>query len=270
MPRGKVPTELSVAQRDAVLTQYPGKSCVTIGKEVGLSRDVVGGFLKRRGLYLGFKRRAFISVNQRFFDGWSEDMAYVLGFMYADGSVGEYQKKDSDGRRKRTLPYSSITSKDVQILEDIAEKMGLKTSPCPFERDGKTYFLLTTSCRWVFEKWLELGVIPRKTYEGMRIPDVPESELSHFVRGFFDGDGSRSVDGYSVSFGCADLNFLDWLADRILEVVFGRKPTLSKDKARDFWRLPFYADRARKLYEWMKPTENGLRLERKWQPVEIA
>ena len=94
MPRGNSPTELTVAQRDTVLRQYPGRSCVAIGKNVGLSRDVVEGFLRRKGLYLGFRRRASLVVSQKFFDEWSEDLAYVLGFMYADGSIGEYPKKD--------------------------------------------------------------------------------------------------------------------------------------------------------------------------------
>ena len=83
------------------------------------------------------------------------------------------------------------------------------------------------------------------------------------------GSTQRRI-GYRVSFGCSDFAFLDWLADRILEVVSGRKPTLSKNKSRDFWVLAFYADRARKIYEWMKPTERGLRLRRKWETFEIA
>jgi len=124
--RGAKPTELLENQRKVILEQYPLRSTNAIASLTGLTNDIVIGFLQRSGRYIGFERRADVVVDKGRFD-WSSDFAYVLGYMYADGSVGEYPKSDSDGRRKRKLTTSSITSKDEHILWDIRERMGVES-----------------------------------------------------------------------------------------------------------------------------------------------
>ena len=270
--RGAKPTTLTGEQESLILSSYPSKSTNEIASVLGLSNDIVIGFLKRRGTYLGFDRRIGSSVDRRFFR-WSSDFAYVFGYMCADGSMGEYPKTDSDGRKKRRLTYCSITSKDEQILKDIGKRMGLKMSPkvCVKRKHQRTmetarYWCLSTSCRWVFDKWAEHGLRPRKSYEGMNVPKVPKEFVKHFVRGFFDGDGSKSKNGYSVSFGGTDRRFMLWLRDVVVGVIGGRMPSLSEEERKTrFFRFSVYADRAGKLLEWMSPGESDLRLERKWQ-----
>ena len=269
--RGAKPTELTEEQRRAVLEGYPGKSAWVLAAETGLTAEVVIGFLKREGGYQGAGRRASTVVDKGFFR-WSNDFAYVLGYMYADGSVGEYPKVDSDSHRKRSLTYSSITSKDEQILRDIGERMGLRSTPksnwrkkSQFSDEIREYWCLSTSCRWVYERWTEYGLRPRKSFEGMEIPKVPEEFVMHFVRGFFDGDGSRSEDGYGVKFGCTDQAFMEWLRDVAVGVVGGNIPKMSVlENETPFFSFVVCAGRAKKLYEWMAPGEGDLRLERKW------
>jgi len=267
--RGAKPTELSEDQRDEVLGQYPLKSTNVIARSMGLTNDIVIGFLQRSGRYVGFDRRAAVVINKSRF-GWSCDFAYVLGYMYADGSVGEYAKVDSDGRKKRKLTTSSITSKDEHILWDIRERMGWKAKPCSFEKDGETYWHVATSCRWAFDEWCKFGVKPRKSFDGMERPKVPDEFLSHFVRGFFDGDGSKKQDGYCVWFGCTGKDFMEWLRNVVIEVVGGKIPKMTVTRnATNFYSFSVYADRAKRLLEWMRPGVVDLRLHRKW-PVELG
>ena len=40
---------------------------------------------------------------------------------------------------------------------------------------------------------VELGIGYKKTYSDLTIPNIPENLIRHFVRGFFDGDGSIST-----------------------------------------------------------------------------
>jgi intein/homing endonuclease len=269
--RGAKPTVLTETQQVHILGEYPTKSTDRISIELGLSNDVVIGYLKRNGKYLGFNRRSGMSVDKDFFQ-WSNDFAYVFGYMCADGSLGKYSKPDSDMHKKRYLPYSSITSKDEQILRDIGRRMGLKTKPhssvrrkSQFTVETARYWCLSTSCEWVFDKWIEYGLRPRKSYVGIGKPNVPEGLIRHFVRGFFDGDGSRSKDGYSVKFGCTDRTFMEWLRDELIGVVGGNTPKISMaDNKTKFFSFVVYADRAKKLLEWMAPDKSDLRLERKW------
>jgi transposase len=269
--RGAKPTELTKEQEEVVLTMYPEKSPWVISKETGLTGEVVLGFLKRRGLYQGFSRRAGVSVNKGFFH-WSNDFAYVFGYMCADGSIGEYAKRGSGIRKNRLMPVSSITSKDEQILQDIGLRMGLKSKPkshirkmSQFTLKRAKYWRLVTSCRWVFDKWTEYGLKPRKSYVGIGVPNVPIEFARHFVRGFFDGDGSKSRDGYSVKFGCTDKVFIEWLRSVVIGVVGGNMPKISiADNKTMFFSFVVYAGRAKKMLEWMSPGQSDLRLERKW------
>ena len=264
--RGSKPKVLTKEQQEMIRSEYPAKSCQAVASDVGLSRDVVEMFLRDEGLYIGMDRYADLAVNKSFFE-WSEDLAYVLGYMFADGSVGRYLRHEL-GRSDRVVPNSSITSKDRQILDDIRDRMGLKADVCSYKKNGENYHHLTTSCRWVYNQWRELGVRPRKSYEGMGVPNIPSRLVSHFVRGFFDGDGSRSGDGYSIKFGCTDVNFILWIRGVLMGVVGGREPEISVVKNKTiFFSFAFYADRARKIYEWMMPSKEGLRLKRKWMDI---
>ena len=85
------------------------------------------------------------------------------------------------------------------------------------------------------------------------------------MRGFFDGDGSKSRDGYSVKFGCTDKLFVEWLRSVVVGIVGGNTPKISvADNKTKFFSFVVYAGRAKKLLEWMAPDKSDLRLERKW------
>lgn len=263
--RGAKPMELSEDQQRLILASYPERSTNIIAGESGLSNDVVIGFLKRRCLYIGYGRRADQAVNKEFFR-WSADFAYVFGYMCADGSIGEYPVTDYDGRNVRRMTHSSITSKDDHILWDIRSRMGLKARPYSFVRDtGERYWCLATSCRWVFDQWMSFGLRPRKSFVGMSIPEMPDEFVCHFIRGFFDGDGTKDSNEYRVGFGCTDREFVEWIRCRIVRVIGGQEPMISvADNATPYHYFGVYADRAKRLLDWMRPREGDLRLHRKW------
>lgn len=62
-----------------------------------------------------------IQINHSFFQTWSAQMAYVLGFIFADGAIEDVQKSS------RTCYLSIVcTSKDVSILDKIRGVMNSK------------------------------------------------------------------------------------------------------------------------------------------------
>ncbi len=50
-------------------------------------------------------------INENFFDSWSADMAYVLGYIWSDGSLGVYE-----GRHKLAF---HCTEGDKDIIENL-------------------------------------------------------------------------------------------------------------------------------------------------------
>lgn len=140
-------------------------------------------------------------VDENFFSEWSEDMAYVLGFVFADGCIA----KDSLGNM--TLV---ISTNDQDLLTEI--KKVLK-SECPlrsYKNQPKLYHL-RIGRRQVIDDLLQLGVTPKKSFT-MKFPEIPKEYVSHFIRGYFDGDGTiyyeRRNNKPIVKFVCGSKDFL--------------------------------------------------------------
>lgn len=133
-----------------------------------------------------------IQVNHNFFKNWSPSMAYVLGFIFADGAIEDVQKSS------RTC-YLAIVSKDISILEQI--KFVMASNHKLYKRDAqleqypgnKGYvsgerFILRIGSKLMYNNLLNLGVTPRKSLT-ILFPIIPCNYLPFFIRGYFDGDG---------------------------------------------------------------------------------
>lgn len=117
-------------------------------------------------------------------------MAYVLGFLYADGNI-------TNSIPSRTQ-YIHLYSNDEHILYAIkavlSSSHGIqKVSNKTFARTGKTYkskdgFRLRIGSKEMYSDLLKLGVVPNKSRIAT-FPNIPKKYLGSFIRGNFDGDG---------------------------------------------------------------------------------
>jgi len=128
--------------------------------------------------------RATYTMNHAFFDVIDSAVkAYVLGFFYADGN----NLKNGHGIR--------IQITDLDILERMKVEFEydgpILPRPLRSERHKRIYSLILNSKR-LSTALTNLGCPANKTFI-LRFPDstiVPPHLLHHFVRGYFDGDGS--------------------------------------------------------------------------------
>lgn len=162
-----------------------GVSARKIAEFFGFDKGVVARELKRRGIEQrnpGDRNRLY-RVNQYAFDVIdSQEAAYWLGFLYADGMV--YHRtlrltlKDSD--RDHVIRFGQFMKSDFIVQTGIVNVKGAKHKTCSF----------TITHDHLAARLVELGIV-----KGMREPDaclraVPEHLVHHWVRGLFDGDGS--------------------------------------------------------------------------------
>jgi len=119
------------------------------------------------------------------FDSWSPDMAYILGFWWADGCIAA----NLPGKLNYWIEFSSI---DREHLEHIAEKLDV-TTPLRF---SSGCYRLTFGRKSLWEKIQDLGGTPAKSLSAIW-HDPLDVYLRDFVRGYIDGDGSLSFDGLS-------------------------------------------------------------------------
>ena len=130
------------------------------------------------------------NLNKKFFKTWSPSMAYVLGYIFADGTL-------INSKPSRTC-YLRLTSVDKELLEKVNSVLERDTKiytikPRMIEDGPKTYlsqtaYRLSVGSREIFSDLLNLGLTERKSLT-VTFPGVPKEFLSYFLRGNFDGDG---------------------------------------------------------------------------------
>ena len=124
------------------------------------------------------------SVGEKFFDVWTNEMTYVLGFLFADGSL-----KDAAYIRGK---YVRVTSTDHDRILIIRKLLSSSHSIVKTEKGGdrKPRYLLRIGSHTLYERLVALGVTPRKSFT-MKLPNVPAENLASFVRGYFARDSLR-------------------------------------------------------------------------------
>jgi hypothetical protein len=122
------------------------------------------------------------SVNKKFFKTWTPDMAYVLGFFAADGTITV---------TKRGGQYWSIQITDKELIEGIRSVIESThaISVRQMRVNEQPLYRLQIGSREMCDDLRALGFSERKA-KSMGLPLVPEEYLADFIRGYFDGDGN--------------------------------------------------------------------------------
>lgn len=200
---------------------------------------------------LGLKRK-FVNrkypVNHNFFKKWSPEMAYVLGFFFSDGYVS------SD----RQVASIHLSQKDHYILERINSI--IESNRQVYVHSKSSY--LKIDSQTLANDLVKLGCTPRKS-QTLKFPSLKNNFLSHFVRGYFDGDGSihfNKPNTIKVSF-VSTKEFLEEMQLRISKILRTKSNPINKVKS--VWNVYYYGDDARKLCDWMYKNSKNLYLKRK-------
>lgn len=190
-------------------------------------------------------------------------MAYLLGYLYADGSL-----EDASYLRGR---YLRVTSTDKELIDftrgslSSAHKIVITLPPTPTQ---KTRYFLRIGNHKIYSDLFALGLYPNKSLT-MKFPKVPAEYLAHFVRGYFDGDGHVSVvmKGEALSrliivFVSGSEAFLTALANE-LYLLLGLKINKVYNRGRVF-RLAYSTADSVKVFHYMYGQADGVFLNRKF------
>lgn len=172
-----------------VQKRWAGATLSSIAKEYGVGRTTIGRILRQRGCACPSVFHRLYTFDYGFFDKVdSEAKAYLLGLLYADGCH----------RPETASIVLELQRADEEILSSIAKAIQFTGPIKRYERKcGSKQFpssCLRLTHRGFSNRCLELGLQPDKSFK-IRFPEpslVPEALLRHFVRGYFDGDGSIS------------------------------------------------------------------------------
>lgn len=166
-------------------------STVKIGKLFNCGNKVIAKVLDRHGIPrtdVGIRKYC---LNEHYFDTIdTPNKAYILGFLFADGC---------NLPSKSTISMS-LEENDKEILEKIRLEIGSERELEFIEqssRHDKTnnyqyndMWRLLIFSRYLCKVLADHGMVPAKSLV-LKFPEhLDQSLLSHFIRGYFDGDGS--------------------------------------------------------------------------------
>ncbi len=135
-------------------------------------------------LYMGIKYK----VNEDFFKKWTEEMAYTLGYMYADGSL-----EDAAYIRGKYIRVSSVERNNIVKIKNWLGSEHTIVPQAPKTKNSKISYLLRIGSHKLYDDLTKFGLHPNKSLT-IQFPSIPKKYLSHFVRGYFDGDGCVRID----------------------------------------------------------------------------
>lgn len=150
-----------------------------------------------RKLQYPIRGRRIHSMDETYFHNIdNQNKAYLLGFIMADGCV--CYSGPTENRPNRM--FVNISQKDRCILEFMKQELKCSYEIQDYLPNDKTYGTspmskLTVNSMEMCDDLAKYGVIPNKT--GLeRLPVLPAEMMRHFIRGFFDGDGSSYYTKY--------------------------------------------------------------------------
>ena len=144
--------------------------------EYGISDRHYTDIILKYGLKLNGRSRRN-EFNEDYFENINtEDKAYFLGFIVADGCV---QKN-----------YFRIIQKETEILYDF--KKYIRFTGNIFTSKSKNISTISMSSNKTICDLNKLGIHSNKTMV-IKYPIIPRNLENHFMRGVFDGDGCVSI-----------------------------------------------------------------------------
>jgi intein/homing endonuclease len=150
-------------------------------KEMGKTINRTPTAIQSKVRHLPFKKKVKkYPINKDFFQKWTQEMAYILGFIAADGNISKH------GRAHMI----QLASDDKDIIYKIRKAIKSKASILQRKRcNGKISYQLRFSDQTIFNDLLRLNITTRKS-QNITPPEIPSKYVRHYLRGFFDGDGT--------------------------------------------------------------------------------
>ena len=196
--------------------------------------------------------------NEDFFDIINtEEKAYFLGWIMADGCIsienGQYSLK------------LHISYNDKELIDNFLKVIEStnKTKYKPENGNG-SYYVSLTSVHMV-KSLIKLGVKPQKSGHEI-IPDIPENLISHFIRGYFDGDGITDVKQHRSGF-ISSYEVIDQIDSKL---NINKKNLIQKHSKSviDVYYILYGKNDSKKLFDYMYKNAT-IYLKRKYDRMNI-
>lgn len=182
---------------EMILLYNSGILCDKIGKKFGFTGSGIFRNLNKWGVDTSVNQHKY-DVKEDFLRSGvdTQEKAYFLGLMFADGSV------DIKGKMRISLQEG-----DRDILDKLKDVLGYTGELHHIDKGEGRYKqkCLCINRKALTDDIIRLGCPPNKAFK-LKFPTketVPDELIWHFIRGYVDGDGSITKNYANVT-GCYD------------------------------------------------------------------
>ena len=170
--------KLSIPNNSIIDLYNTGLSCQKIANQLNVSESFINKKLKELNITKRsnsiYRRRPW---NENFFNKIdTEEKAYWLGFLYADGCVHD---------KPNSQKLITLVVKDKEVVEKFIKAID---GTFTVKKYSDNYGVYLTS-KIMFNDLCKLGCVPRKSLI-LTFPIINKELIHHFIRGYFDGDGT--------------------------------------------------------------------------------
>ena len=161
----------------------------------GTTRQTLAKYFKQLGIEIVNKQNRLKFDNTIFDSIDTEEKAYWLGFIFADGTINS-SPLEINKKPKYTIEIS-LKADDFHHLKKFNTFMKYKKNGVKIQ-DAKCGKVICKRCRWtitdkhLWETLNNYGCTPKKSLT-LKFPDEnifkSKDLIRHFIRGYFDGDG---------------------------------------------------------------------------------
>jgi len=269
---------LSIKVRKQPLKEWPDDKVEYLKKHAGkktyyelsadqfLNKSVVSIRKKTHQLNLKPKQHLkYKEVNHDFFKVWSEEMTYIFGFWCADGNI------HASGKKEYNADFAvSFSSRDFEIIEKIKNNM------CSTYKIGKNIknmngkelctYRSTMYSKEIYNDIIKLGGCERKSLVLKFPTSVPSKYIQHFIRGYFDGDGSiRRTTRYPLYPSISIVGTYDFLSKTMTYLPIKTKIKPKKKMG----IIDYHGKKAQEILHYMYNDAN-IYMERKYKRYQIV
>lgn len=223
------------------------KNFKEISDELNFSERSISRVLQESKINTNLKNRYIIKNENYFKNIDSEFKAYILGFIYADGYIGDNYEV--------VMSLSDKVYDNFIILNKLKEEIGLSKDI----KHGKSkindkefgYWSFRIVNKTIWEDLYNLNLFPRKSLTMDKFPNIDFKLMNHFIRGYFDGDGSicsyidtydnRTRNNFEI---LGTKEFLNIMQDILVEKCEIKKTALHKTHSEGITRISYKGNKS--------------------------
>lgn len=160
-----------------------GYTLSMLGKEYKIHPSSMGRALNKLGINYNLEIEK-IEKNEGFFEQIDSELkAYLLGFFVADGCVYDASRFGL-----------CIAEQDTYIVELFRKAISPKSKikyihNTKNAKNRQRQLMIRISSKKLVNDLIKYGIVSRKTFKPIHLPNINNELKWHFVRGYFDGDG---------------------------------------------------------------------------------